>query len=357
MCWSTGEGDKGVGVVFFGVVAGMCRAVLKKAFSATSASLWASTKRWSESALFCSRSTETNPFPCRSSASCTMPAKSAVAPAPSPRICASVNGFCVAVGAEQSEFRLLHSSRYWPTLSLIILANIDTACVVSHLYPLPLPCLAEWEKNGREKEGRKNWWKGGKESDKEMYLHSLRCASLWCNYKGNCLKVCCNALFSWLWREHCVYSGGGVASPMPPQLLRDQNAPCQLEFLIHEQPGSTNSAKRQSFQGCNSWKQKNSHNFKAQSHTLIWILKLSRCPGASNSSFCKTIIMTNVCISSLPNPLSVSLAWGNAAEKLTQICYMWLPIGNGLKLGKRMVWCKIKSPNFRSGQKRPSYLL
>ena len=327
----------------------------------TSALLWASTKRWSESALFCSRSTESNPFSSRSSTLCTTPAKSAVAPAPSPRICASVNGFCVAAGAEQSEFRLLHSSRYWPTLSLIILANIDTACVVSHLYPLPLPCLAEWEKKGREKEGRKDRWKGGKEwSDKEMYLRSPLCASLWCNYKGNCLKVCCNALFSCLWREHCVYAGGGEfphLSPMPPQLLREQNAPCQLEFLIHEQLGSTNSAKRQSFQGCNSRKQKNSHNFKVQSHTLIWILKLSRYPGASNSSFCKTIIMTNVCISSLPNPLSVSLAWGNAAEKLTQICYMWLPIGNGSKLGTRTVWCKIKSPNFRSGLKRRAYLL
>lgn len=86
-------------------------------------------------------------------------------------------------------------------------------------------------------------------------------------------------------------------------------------------------------------------NFKAQSHTLIWILKLSRCLGASNSSFSKTIIMTNLCISSLPNPLSMSLAWGNAAEKPTQICDMWLPIGNGLKLGTRMVWVKSKHAN------------
>lgn len=74
-----------------------------------------------------------------------MPAKSAVALALSLRICASVKGFCVAVGAEQSEFRLLHSSRYWPTLSLIIPANIDTACVVPLLYTLllPLPCGTE----------------------------------------------------------------------------------------------------------------------------------------------------------------------------------------------------------------------
>lgn len=86
-------------------------------------------------------------------------------------------------------------------------------------------------------------------------------------------------------------------------------------------------------------------NFKAQSHTLIWILKLPRCLGASNCSFSKTIIMTNLCISSLPNPLSMSLAWGNAAAKLTQICDMWLPIGNGLKLGTRMVWVKSKHNN------------
>lgn len=57
---------------------------------------------------------------------------------------AFVNGLCAAAGTEQSEFRLLHSSCYWPTSSLIIPANIDTACVVSHLYPpLPLPSLAE----------------------------------------------------------------------------------------------------------------------------------------------------------------------------------------------------------------------
>lgn len=99
-------------------------------------------------------SIETNPFSCRPSEPCTAPAKSAVVPALSPQICASVNGFCVAAGAEQSEFRLLHSSRYWPTLSLIILANIDTACVVSHLYPfpLPLPCLTESERTERERE-------------------------------------------------------------------------------------------------------------------------------------------------------------------------------------------------------------
>lgn len=51
--------------------------------------------------------------------------------------------------------QLLHSSRYWPTLSLIIPANIDTACVVSHLYTLPLPLLCrterpEWKKKLKE---------------------------------------------------------------------------------------------------------------------------------------------------------------------------------------------------------------
>lgn len=55
--------------------------------------------------------------------------------------------------------------------------------------------------------------------------------------------------------------------------------------------------------------------------------------------------MTNLCISSLPNPLSVSLAWGNAEEKLTQICDMWLPIGNGSKLGTSVVWVKSKQRN------------
>lgn len=158
MCWSTGEGDKR----FFWEVAGMYSAL--KAFRVTSASHWAAHKP----SAACSASIETNPLSCRSSEPCTASAEKCSSPALSLQICASVNGFCVAAGAEQSEFRLLHSSRYWPTLSLIILANIDTACVVSHLYPLlPLPCLTEWEKT-REREQKtdgdilwkdwEEWW-------------------------------------------------------------------------------------------------------------------------------------------------------------------------------------------------------
>lgn len=64
---------------------------------------------------------------------------------------AFVNGLCAAAATEQSEFRLLHSSCYWPTLSLIIPANIDTACVVSHLYsPLPLPELSKERERGTD---------------------------------------------------------------------------------------------------------------------------------------------------------------------------------------------------------------
>lgn len=63
-----------------------------------------------------------------------------------------MNGFCVTAGAEQSEFRLLHSSCYWPTLSIIILANIDTACVVSHLYPHPHPHPPMQNTEGRQGE-------------------------------------------------------------------------------------------------------------------------------------------------------------------------------------------------------------
>lgn len=189
----------------------------------------------------CSGCIETNPFSCRSSQSCTAPAKSAVAPALSPRICASVNGFCVAAGAEQSEFRLLHSSRYWPTLSLIILANIDTACVVSHLYPLPPPppmlngVREDREREREQKTDRKNFWKGGKEWwDKEMYSHSLLCASLWCNYKWNCFKTHCNVFCFQTCEGNTVYTQG-CSSPFShaASTWERPSAPCQLERLIH----------------------------------------------------------------------------------------------------------------------------
>lgn len=52
--------------------------------------------------------------------------------------------------------------------------------------------------------------------------------------------------------------------------------------------------------------------------------------------------MTNVCISSSPNPLSMSLAWGDAAEKLTKISDMWLPIGSGSKV-RQKGWASVKS--------------
>lgn len=104
-----------------------------------------------------SGSIETNPF------SSADPQNRAVAPALSLQICACVNGFCVAAGAEQSEFRLLHSSRYWPTLSLIILANIDTACVVSHLTPPPLLFPSHAEQREREEDGQSRIIRFGKQ--------------------------------------------------------------------------------------------------------------------------------------------------------------------------------------------------
>lgn len=177
----------------------------------------------------CSGSIETNPFSCRSAEPCTVPAKSAVAPALSPPICASVNGFCVAAGAEQSEFRLLHSSRYWPTLSLIILANIDTACVVSHLYPLPLPlpCSTEREKTEREKEGRRQTERMYKreETKKCTCIHcfvihydaiiseiALRCAGMLCLY--SCFRAC---------EENAVHTQGFSLTFLPCHLNSSEN--------------------------------------------------------------------------------------------------------------------------------------
>lgn len=134
----------------------------------------------------------------------------------------------------------------------------------------------------------------------------------------------------------------------------NETVPYQPKSLKHEKLRLTTESKMQKSHGFSNATTRTGLNIKAQSHTLIWIQKLSCCLGASNSSFSKTIIMTNLCISSLPNPLSMSLAWGHSAEKLTQICDMWLPIGNGLKLGTMMVWAKIKVWKFSNGQhKRP----
>lgn len=179
------------------------------------------------------------------------------------------------------------------------------------------------EDREREREQKKDleeWW------DKEMYVHSL--FSAWCNYKRNCFKLCgkvCFPVFKW-W-ERRVYSGVFLTF-LPCRLNSRENKRTMPTQAFNTRATDTDQqgveCKTMHFSRMQQPKTENSHNFKAQSHTLIWILKLSRCRGASNSGFCKTIIMTNVCISSLPNPLSMSLAWGDAAEKLTQICYMWL---------------------------------
>lgn len=156
------------------------------------------------------------------------------------------------------------------------------------------------------------------------------------------------ALFGFLFfiparRTQCILRGFPPPSTFLPCHLNSSENKCTVPTEAFNTRGNQDQPTGGRLQNdgvfSDAWTE-TGHNFKAQSHTLIWTLKLSRCLGASNSSFCKTIIMTNVCISSLPNPPSMSLAWGNAAEKLIQICYKWLPIGNGLKLGTRMVWCE-----------------
>lgn len=108
---------------------------------------------------------------------------------------ASVNGFCVTAGAEQSEFRLLHSSCYWPTFSIIILANIDTACVVSHLYPLPPPpphpAPYNREKSERKRDDHYHFHRQGKGTDETKmscrlpFCASLHCKSGWKSFRGS----------------------------------------------------------------------------------------------------------------------------------------------------------------------------
>lgn len=133
-------------------------------------------------------------------------------------------------------------------------------------------------------------------------------------------------------------------SSMLPQLTRIE-VPCQLKLLIHKQPRPISGGADWKNDGdfldavTKKLKKSPSPQLKAQSHTLIWILKLSRCLGDSNSSFCKTVIMTNVCISTFPNPPSMSLAWGSAAGKLTEMHNVRLPTGNGSKTGTRINSC------------------
>lgn len=166
---------------------------------------------------------ETIPFFHRSSKLCTLPTKSAVASAPSTPISASVNGLCVAAGTEQSEFRLLHSSCYWPTLSLIIPANIDTACVVSHLYPsVPFHRLNGVREGKKAEEGQKLVTKVCKNWEKVT-----PCSSIWCKSNPD------DALFSCLcvcFKKGPVISGGFLTFPHAAWTHESTNAPCQLKL-------------------------------------------------------------------------------------------------------------------------------
>lgn len=206
-------------------------------------------------------------------------------------------------------------------------------CGPTFIHPPPSPPMRNRDTRRSEKTLRKNQ---EKERAKETHLHSQLFIFLWHNYMCNWLKM-----LSCPWRGLLRYPH---LSSMLPQLTRIE-VPCQLKLLIHKQPrpisGGADCKNDGDFLDAVTKKLKKSPSpqLKAQSHTLIWILKLSRCLGDSNSSFCKTVIMTNVCISTFPNPPSMSLAWGSAAGKLTEMDNVRLPTGNGSKTGTRINSC------------------
>lgn len=236
-----------------------------------------------------------------------------------------------------------YSSKHWHSM-----------CGLTFIPPPHLPCWTEREREYSEmaNKGRRQTEQTLKGGEAMMRQRQILAFKVLCFIMGQftgrnawrCMEILCSSLFRCQLRE---YRGNSHPFFYTASTGSGKNAPYQPKFLRHVQSRPTTEDKMQSdervfFFFFWTHQPKTSLNFKAQSHSLIWILKLCRCQGASNSSFSKTIIMTNLCISSLPNPLSVSLAWGNAAEKLTQICDMWLPIGNGFKLGTRMVWVKKK---------------
>lgn len=182
----------------------------------------------------CSGSIETNPFSCRSAQPCTALAKSAVCS------CSEPADLCVCewlLCCYRDRTKWVQVTALLPLLAHIV-SNYSSKhwhsmCGLTFIPTPPSPPMLNRVRKDREKEreqktDRKNLWKGGKEWwDKEMCLHSLLCASLWCNYKWHCSRACWNASsFSCFCpcEENAVYTQASVPhlSPMPPQIIREQ---------------------------------------------------------------------------------------------------------------------------------------